>query len=42
MSADLVVVGVCVVLAAGYLLRRVLLARRAERQRGNGCDNCGH
>jgi hypothetical protein len=42
MSLDALLVGLILAAALGYLLRRALRARRAEQQRGNGCDHCGH
>jgi hypothetical protein len=42
MSADTVVVGAVVLGAVAFLLRRVILARRASRHGAAGCDRCGH
>jgi hypothetical protein len=42
MSPDTLVVAALVLGAVAFLLRRVVLARRASRTRGAGCDNCGH
>ena len=39
MSADGIVVLLVVAGALAYLVRRVVVARRKERE---GCDNCGH
>lgn len=39
MSGDGIIVLLVVAGAVAYLVRRVLVARRKERE---GCDNCGH
>lgn len=42
MSADTIVALAIVAAAVGFIVRRAVLAARARKARGPGCDNCGH
>lgn len=42
MSGDTIVALAIVAVAVGFLVRRAVLAARARKASGPGCDNCGH
>lgn len=42
MRGDTIAVVLVVAAAAGYLIRRMVLAARAKRNKSSGCDHCGH